>query len=88
MLRLSDLSPDIFAAFTGPDGGVTSIASPGRVGNGNGTMTAPDAAEDSEDFDFIDLDDFGGPKSRRHSEEEDSKGEKRKCLEFSLFKRH
>ncbi len=79
MLRLCTLSPEIFAAFTGPDGGITSIAGGpgggpdggtggGGVNGNNGLAAPPNAAEDSEDFDFIDIDDLGGSKSRRQSE--------------------
>lgn len=90
---VSPISPDIFAAFTGPDGGLTSLASNGddhdtngassssgggcrsRRGRAGGNGVAPDAAEDSEDFDFIDLDDLGGSKSRRSSSEEEENEE-------------
>ncbi len=65
VLRLAPLAPEIFAAFTGPDGGVTAIGSGVEAGAAAPTM----ATEDADDFDFIDIDDLGA-KSCQPSQED------------------
>ena len=83
-----EIDPEVFSAFTGPEGGITSIARIGENGFGspNDDGAAPriprSAAEDSEDFDYIDLDEIGGGSrggSRRQSADNviDGKGNQR-----------
>ena len=60
---------EVFAAFTGPEGGITSISNNGcNVVSSNGQQqhSRPNrsrdaAAEDCEDFDYIDLEDLNNP---------------------------
>lgn len=59
------LDPEVFATFTGPDGGLTSISK-----LEDKLQTSMQEADDSEDFDYIDLDDLsvgGSSRPRRPS---------------------
>lgn len=57
-----DLDPEVFATFTGPDGGLTSISK--LEDKLNASMQE---ADDSEDFDFIDVEDVVSSRQRRPS---------------------
>ena len=59
---VEDLDPEVFATFTGPDGGLTSISK--LEDKLNASMQE---ADDSEDFDFIDVEDVVGSRPRRPS---------------------
>jgi len=68
------LDEDIFAAFTGPEGGITALGSDGdcEIKERRLVRHPLAAAEDCEDFDFIDLGEAEGAKgSRRQSEAND-----------------
>ena len=63
--QVGDTDPEVFAAYTAPDGGITSIS---RLEDR--LSTSMQEADHSEDFDFIDLDDFtsfAGSNKRRPS---------------------
>jgi len=68
VLRLAlPLNEEVFAAFTGPEGGITALVNDEEEEGQNGRqrrLVPP--AEDCEDFDFIDLEE-GTSKSRRGS---------------------
>ncbi|TRY74463.1 hypothetical protein TCAL_08318 [Tigriopus californicus] len=67
ILNLAELNGDIFAAFTGPEGGITSIVEGAELKNGpKSSSTLPEAAEDCEDFDYIDLDGLGHSVKSNH----------------------
>ncbi len=51
---MNDLDPEVFATYTGPDGGLTSISKLEDKLN-----VSMQEADDSEDFDFIDIEDLG-----------------------------
>lgn len=51
---VNDLDPEVFATYTGPDGGLTSISKLEDKLN-----VSMQEADDSEDFDFIDIEDLG-----------------------------
>ena len=51
--QVGDTDPEVFAAYTAPEGGLTSIS---RLEDR--LSTSMQEADHSEDFDFIDLDDF------------------------------
>ena len=51
--QVGDTDPEVFAAYTAPDGGITSIS---RLEDR--LSSSMQEADHSEDFDFIDLDDF------------------------------
>ncbi len=54
-----DLEDESFAAFSGPEGGLTSVSVPlGEVDEDNEADEERSPASASEDFDFIDLDDL------------------------------
>jgi hypothetical protein len=59
---VEDLDPEVFASFTGPDGGLTSISK-----LEDKLHTSMQEADDSEDFDYIDLEDVVGTRPRRPS---------------------
>ena len=51
--QIGNSDPEVFAAYTAPDGGITSISKlEDRL------SSSMQEADHSEDFDFIDLDDF------------------------------
>ena len=56
--QVGDTDPEVFAAYTAPDGGLTSISKlEDRL------CSSMQEADHSEDFDFIDLDDFSSSTS-------------------------
>ena len=59
---MDDLDPEVFATYTGPDGGLTSISKLEDKLN-----LSMQEADDSEDFDFIDVEDVVGSRPRRPS---------------------
>ena len=64
--QISHSDPEVFAAYTAPDGGITSISKlEDRL------SSSMQEADHSEDFDFIDLEDFtssnSGSNKRRPS---------------------
>ena len=64
--QIGNSDPEVFAAYTAPDGGITSISKlEDRL------SSSMQEADHSEDFDFIDLDDFtssnSAPNKRRPS---------------------
>ena len=64
--QIANSDPEVFAAYTAPDGGITSISKlEDRL------SSSMQEADHSEDFDFIDLDDFtsanSGSNKRRPS---------------------
>lgn len=59
---VDQLDPEVFATFTGPDGGLTSISK--LEDKLNASMQE---ADDSEDFDYIDIEDVVGTRPRRPS---------------------
>lgn len=59
---VDQLDPEVFATFTGPDGGLTSISK--LEDKLNASMQE---ADDSEDFDYIDVEDVVGTRPRRPS---------------------
>jgi len=78
VLEISAPEPEVFAAYTAPDGGLTSITkmedrlTPGAAGAGNSlvTLTCMQEADDSEDFDYIDLEaDIPNSGRKRNSSE-------------------
>jgi hypothetical protein len=63
--NVSRLDLDVFAAFTGPDGGLTSICRTEE--QARAAEASERATEDTEDYDFIDLDGMQQASSRRSS---------------------
>ena len=60
VLQVGDTDPEVFAAYTAPDGGLTSISRlEDRLSN------SMQEADHSEDFDFIDLDDVTSSNSNK-----------------------
>ncbi len=61
---VSKVDSEVFAAFTGPDGGITSISKTEEELRSLRAGNSYNAAENTEDYDCIDLD---GLSSRRGS---------------------
>ena len=73
VLTLAPLDGEVFAAYTGPEGGITSISRTEEARMLAAGMIPNAATEDSEDFDYIDLDLKGEVgNSRRTSKDEAS----------------
>ncbi len=81
-----DLDPEVFATYTGPDGGVTSISK-----LEDKLHTTMQEADDSEDFDYIDIEDVVGSRPRRPSSAEEPEvidcnlGESILCCQTLIF---
>lgn len=78
---VNDLDPEVFATYTGPDGGLTSVSKLEDKLN-----VSMQEADDSEDFDFIDVEDVVGSRPRRPSSTDEPSPLESRIVNFELPK--